>query len=92
MAEASNNFKAVSQALNTYLSDLLGISTWGLTHSDLVSRLQERGVSKTLTDRIKDCLIQSEIGRYGPKTNDEGWALLAQADELLVKLDAVLKS
>jgi hypothetical protein len=92
IAEAGNNFKAVSQALNNYLSELLGVSTWGLTHKDLISRLQERGVNKILTDRIRDCLIQSEIGRYGPKTEDDGWALLAQTDELLFKLDTALKS
>lgn len=89
---AGNNFKATSQALNNYLTDVLGISTWGLTHSDLIARLQERGLSKTLVDKVKECLIQSEIGRYGPKSDDEGWALLAQTDDLLFKLDAALKS
>lgn len=91
LAEAGNNFKAVSQALNNYLSEVLGISTRGLTHSDLVSRLQERGLNKSLTERIRDCLIRSEMGRYGPKGEDEGWTLLAQTDELLFKLDTALK-
>jgi hypothetical protein len=92
LAEAGNNFKAVSQALNNYLSEALGVSTRGLTHSDLISRLQERGLNKTLIERVKDCLVRSEIGRYGPKGEDEGWTLLAQTDELLFKLDAALKA
>jgi hypothetical protein len=91
LAEAGNNFKAVSQALNNYLSEVLGVSTRGLTHSDLSFRLQERGLNKTLIERVKDCLIRSEIGRYGPKNEDEGWTLLTQTDELLFKLDAALK-
>jgi hypothetical protein len=91
LAEAGNNFKAVSQALNNYLSEVLGVSTRGLTHSDLTSRLQERGLNKTLIERVKDCLIRSEMGRYGPKSEDDGWTLLTQTDELLFKLDAALK-
>jgi hypothetical protein len=91
LAEAGNNYKAVSQALNNYLSEALGISTRGLTHSDLVSRLQDRGLNKTLVERVRDCLIRSEMGRYGPKGEDDGWTLLAQTDELLFKLDAALK-
>ncbi|MDH3675624.1 MAG: BatD family protein [Anaerolineae bacterium] len=90
LARNHNNFKAVSQALNSYLVSLLGTSVTGLTRLDLAHRLQQRGVSKALIARIEACLAQSEMGRFGPATNDEGWDLLGQTDELLIDLDKAI--
>ena len=82
-----NNYRAVSQALNTYLEAILKIPIPGLTRTELANRLREYGLDESLIKRIRSCLSQSEMGRYGPITEDAGWSLMAETDELLFELD-----
>jgi hypothetical protein len=84
-----NNYKVVSQALNSYLSDMLQMPTKGLTRTELARRLQAAGLSKDQISRVNDYLAQSEMGRYSPKTEDAGWELLVKVDKLLFDLDRV---
>jgi hypothetical protein len=87
MQDNSDNYKAVSQALNTYLSEMLQTSVNGLTRTELAARLSQYGLNEALIKRIEDCLAQSEIGRYGPVTEDVGWSLMVKTDALLFDLD-----
>jgi len=91
LAGSSDNYKAVSRALHTYLGEVLGTPTKGLTQTDLANRLQQRGLAKSLINRIKDCLAESEMGRFGPGLDDAGWGLLTKTEELLFELDEALK-
>ena len=86
-----DNYKVASQALNSRLSKVLNTPVKGLTQTELAQRLDKYGLTKTLVNKIKDCLALSEMGRYGPKTDDQGWKLMAIADELLFELDKVLE-
>jgi len=90
MKDTSDNYKAVSRALNAYLSRALQTSVNGLTRAELTSRLGELGLEQTLIERIEDSLTQSELGRFGPVTDDVGWSLMVETDDLLFKLDQVL--
>jgi hypothetical protein len=92
MKDTSDNYKAVSQALNTYLSQALQTSVNGLTRAELTSRLGGLGLEQTLIERIEDSLTQSELGRFGPVTDDVGWSLMVETDDLLFKLDQTLGS
>ncbi len=87
----NDNYKAVSQVLHDYLADTLGVSTRGLTQTDLSKRLKEKGVPKSLINKIKDYLNRSEMARFGPGADDNGWELLARTDELLFELDKVVE-
>jgi hypothetical protein len=86
-----DNYKAISQALTGYLEHILQTPVKGLTQTELVNRLQERGLAKALVNNIKDYLAQSEMRRYGPGSDDEGWDLLTETDEILFELDEVLE-
>jgi hypothetical protein len=85
-----NNYKAISQALNSYLNKALQTPVNGLTRTELTHRLRQRGLSRSLIERIEACLAQSEIGRYGPPTEDAGWSLMAETETLLHELDRTL--
>lgn len=89
MKHNNDNYKAVALALNAYLQTVLKIPVTGLTHSELVKALREYGLDEALVVRIRDCLAQSEMGRYGPVTEDAGWSLMVETDELLFELDEV---
>ncbi len=82
-----DNYKGVSLALTTYLSDVLDTAINGLTRPDLAARLRERGLDESHIQQIEDYLAQSEIGRYGPASDDGGWGLLTATDKLLFELD-----
>jgi hypothetical protein len=82
-----DNYRVVSRALNAYLSEVLQAPTKGLTRTELAKQLQKRGLDKAQIDKINDYLAQSEMGRFGPKTDDAGWELLAKTDALLFELD-----
>jgi hypothetical protein len=87
LAQNNDNYKAASEAMNVYLSQALSVSATGLTRTELANHLHRRGVPKSLINKIKDYLARSEMGRFGPKSDDNGWELLARTDELLFELD-----
>ncbi len=88
MKNSHDNYKSVSQALNTYLSDKLQSSINGLTRPQLANRLHQLGLNQVLIQRIEDCLTQSEIGRYGGAAVDDiGWSLMVETDAVLFDLD-----
>ena len=89
---SNDNYKAVNQAIHTYLSEMLSTSVRGSTQTELISLLQERGLNKTAINKVKECLLESEMGRYGPRTDDQGWALLSKTDELLFELDETFRA
>ncbi len=90
MRGTDDNYKVISQALQSYLSAALKIPVNGLTRTELARRLRERGLSEGLVERLEACLAQSEMGRYGPVTADAGWGLMAEAEALLRELDGAL--
>jgi hypothetical protein len=89
MKHNNDNYKAVSRALTAYLSDILKTPVNGLTRAELNSRLRAGGVDETLVRRIEACFYQSELGRFGPATDDVGWSLMVEADDVLFNLDRV---
>lgn len=89
MKHSNDNYKAVSRALTAYLSDILKTPVNGLTRSELNSRLRAGGVDETLVRRIEACFYQSELGRFGPATDDVGWSLMVEADDILFNLERV---
>jgi hypothetical protein len=91
MQNSDDNYRAVNQALNTYLEAILEMSITGLTRTELARRLREYGLDESLIKRIRSCLAQSEMGRFGPITEDAGWSLMAETDELLSELDEVFE-
>jgi hypothetical protein len=91
MQKNNDNYRAVSQALSTYLEARLKIPIIGLTRTELAHRLHEHGLDENLIERIKNCFAQSEMGRYGPIIEDAGWSLMAETDELLFELDEMFE-
>ncbi|MCB0166197.1 MAG: BatD family protein [Anaerolineae bacterium] len=87
MTGSDDNYQVISRALTGYLGQMLGASTKGLTRTELADRLQTHGLSVLQVHKINDYLAQSEMGRYGPKTENAGWELLAKVDKLLRELD-----
>lgn len=85
-----DNYKTISQAVHSYLSTALQTPVNGLTRTELTRRLHQAGLSEALIERVEACLAQSEMGRYGPVTDDAGWALMAETDALLRELDGAL--
>jgi hypothetical protein len=86
-----NNYKVVSLALQNYLNATLKTPVNGLTRTELAHRLRQAGLGEELIQRLESCLAHSEIGRYGPPTDDAGWELMAQTEALLRDLDQALK-
>ncbi|MCB0208676.1 MAG: BatD family protein, partial [Anaerolineae bacterium] len=87
IAASDDNYLAVSRALNSYLGQRLDTSVKGLTRTELADRLKAHGLSVMQIHKINDYLAQSEMGRYGPQTDNAGWDLLAKVDKLLFELD-----
>ncbi|MCB0191261.1 MAG: BatD family protein [Anaerolineae bacterium] len=84
---SNDNYQAVSRALTDYLGQRLGSSVKGLTRMELAERLKADNLSMLQIHKINDYLARSEMGRYGPQTDNAGWDLLAKADKLLFELD-----
>lgn len=91
MRGQDDNYKVVALALQSYLGAALKTPVSGLTRTELARRLREAGLTIGLIERLETCLAQSEIGRYGPATDDAGWGLMAETEALLGELDTALK-
>ena len=91
MQKYEDNYKAVNQALIAYLETMLEMPVSGLTRPEIARYLRRTGLDERYVQRINDCLAQSETGRYGPVTDDGGWSLMAEADDLLFELDELFE-
>jgi len=91
MQQYEDNYKAVNQALVTYLGNILGMPVSGLTRPEIARYLRRMSLDERYVQRINDCLAQSEMERYGPVTDDGGWSIMAEADELLFELDELFR-
>jgi hypothetical protein len=81
-----------ARILSEYLGSKLGRSIHGLTQSDLVSLLQVRGVDLELAERVENCFIKSEMGRYAPiDASESALDILKEAGELVDDLDKAIE-
>jgi hypothetical protein len=88
-----DNYRAAGQALDHYLSRVLGESVNGLTRSQLADRLHHHGLNEAWISRITEFQARCEMGRYSqPPSPDAGWHIMAAADQLLFGLDQLLGS
>ncbi|MCQ3972614.1 MAG: hypothetical protein DPW09_04100 [Anaerolineae bacterium] len=90
MRGQDDNYKVVGLALQQYLGAALHTPVQGLTRTELARRLRGAGLNEALIERVEACLAQSEIGRYGPPSDDAGWGLMAETEALLRELEEVL--
>ena len=90
--EESNLYVAIHQAITTYLSDKIGQPIKGLTHTMLVTLLQEKGVNPALTSYVIQILTESEQGRFAPRGLKGGpvEALMKRTEKLLSDLEQSL--
>jgi hypothetical protein len=81
----------VARILSEYLSSKLGKSIQGMTQSDLVNLLQACGVEPEIAERVENCFIKNEMGRYAPfGASESAYDILKEADELIDDLNKVI--
>lgn len=90
MKHSDDNYRTVSKALYRYLEDILGYPVKGLARPELAQRLHQENLDPALVTRVNDCLDESDVGRYGPVTEDAGWTLMEKTEALLYDLDEAL--
>ena len=83
-------YGAVEHALTTYITDRLGQPIAGLTMTELVELLDDRGVQADVVERVRVSIAVSEAGRFsrhsvgpGPNSRD----LLNEAEILISDLE-----
>ena len=90
MKHSNDNFRTVSKTLYHYLEDILGYPVKGLARTELTQRLRQENLNQALVTRINHCLDESDVGSYGPATEDAGWTLMEKTETLLYDLDKAL--
>ena len=85
---------AAADAVQSYLSDRLGVPLGGLTREALGRRLQDAGIPPDLGHRVDDTLAAGERARYTPQPSSTGGKTdqVEHADQLLADLDGAIVS
>ncbi|MCG3207466.1 MAG: hypothetical protein FOGNACKC_01066 [Anaerolineae bacterium] len=78
---------AAGRALLGFLSDKLDKPTTGLTIAELTALLQKSGVDGGLVARIKDVLLQVDVGRYAPISAGDEKTLVSETRLLINELE-----
>lgn len=93
-SNAQDPYIAAGQILNTYLSDKLNQPVTGLTQSALTNLLKSKNIKADLIERVHDCLMGSDMGRFGPGSSapNHGQRLLDQTEALVADLEETFKS
>ncbi len=78
---------AAGRALLGFLSDKLDKPTAGLTIAELTALLQKSGVDGGLVARIKDVLLQVDVGRYAPISAGDEKTLVSETRLLINDLE-----
>ena len=83
---------AVADAVQSYLSDRLGVPLVGLTREALGRRLQDVGVPSDLGRQVDEALAAGEAAKYTPQPSSTGGKTdqVERADQLLIDLDGAI--
>ena len=87
-------YSAAGQILITYLSERTSEAVGGLTQDELASLLQQHGVEDSVIERVKHCLNESDMGRFGPSSAQQEQAarLLEYTSRLISDLEKEFQS
>lgn len=78
---------AAGRALLGYLSDKLNTPTSGLTTDGLVALLRNNRLDELLVARVRDVLLQVDVGRFAPIAEGDAQLLLAETHQLIDALE-----
>lgn len=78
---------AAGRALLGYLSDKLNTPTSGLTTDGLVALLRKNQLDDSLVARVRDVLLQVDVGRFAPIAEGDAQTLLAETHHLIDALE-----
>lgn len=80
---------AAGQILNTYLADKFNQPVVGLTQDGLANLLRHSKIDDDLITRVRNCLVESDMGRFGPGGNEPDHApkLLDRIERLITALE-----
>ena len=89
-----NPYDTAGRALSGYIGDKLNQPVAGMTREVLTGLLATRGVDPQVIQRVNDCLIVSDSGRFAPSgaESDAGRQLLGETENALVDLERELGS
>jgi hypothetical protein len=78
---------AAGKALLGYLSDKLDVATTGLTNAALLDLLREAAIQPDLVERVREVLLQVDIGRFAPIPEGDARALISETRLLINQLE-----
>ena len=93
-SSAQDPYLAAGHILNVYLSDKLNQPVVGLTQNVLTELLQSKNIDAGLVGRVHECLMESDLGRFGPGGSAPNHAqrLLDKTESLVTDLEEAFKS
>ncbi|MEM7034887.1 MAG: BatD family protein [Chloroflexota bacterium] len=82
---------AAGQILNDYLADKFDQPVVGLTQDALAELLENNDIEQPLIEQVRACLVESDMGRFGPGGNEPDHAekLLSRMERLIANLEKV---
>ena len=83
----STSASAVGKALLGYLSDKLDVSTTGLTNAALLNLLRQAAIQPDLVEKVREVLLQVDIGRFAPIPEGDVRALISETRLLINQLE-----
>ena len=78
---------AAGRALLGYLSDKLDAPTAGLTTDALITMLRKNQLDETLISRVRDVVLQVDVGRFAPIAEGDAQTLLSETRQLIDDLE-----
>jgi hypothetical protein len=77
--------------LTSYLEERLNQPMIGQTQTQLNTMLLQKGVDSALVERVQDCLMRSEMGRYAPTgANATNGDLVSETEQVINDLENAL--
>jgi hypothetical protein len=89
--QTSRADEIAGQVLTSYLEEKLNHPMTGQTQTQLNTTLLQKGIDPELAERVQNCLMLSEMGRYAPVgINSANGDLLSETEQVINDLEKVL--
>jgi hypothetical protein len=89
--QTADTNELAGRILTGYLEEKLNQPVTGQTQTRLATILLQKGVEPALTERVQNCLMLSEMGRYAPSgVNSNNGDLLNETEQVINDLEQSL--